>query len=88
VGAGGQSAAVAPEPHAGAVKRIALAAALGLAALALVEVALRLAGYSAPQLHQLDPDLGWSLRAHKRGWYAGEAGRTGFIINAAGFRDR
>ena len=70
------------------MKRIILAAAFAFAALALLEVALRLAGYSAPELHQLDADLGWSLRAHKRGSHAGEAGRTGFIINAAGFRDR
>jgi hypothetical protein len=70
------------------MKRVALAAALALAAIAILEVGLRLAGYSAPELHQLDADLGWSLRAHKHGGYPGEAGRTGFIINAAGFRDR
>jgi hypothetical protein len=70
------------------MKRVALAAGLALAAMGILEVGLRLAGYSTPELHQLDADLGWSLRAHKRGGYPGEAGRTGFIINAAGFRDR
>jgi hypothetical protein len=70
------------------VRRAALAAGAALAAAAVLEVALRLAGYSTPQLHQLDADLGWSLRAHKSGAYAAEDGRTHVAINAAGFRDR
>jgi len=56
-------------------RAMAVAAAL-LAALGVLEVGLRLAGYGAPQLHQPDPQLGWSLRAHKRGAYLGEDGRT------------
>src|SRR5438067_1573438 len=61
---------------------------VGAALLAALEVGLRLAGYAAPELHQLDPQLGWSLRAHKRGAYQGEDGRTQVITNGAGFRDR
>ncbi|TMH41346.1 MAG: SGNH/GDSL hydrolase family protein [Betaproteobacteria bacterium] len=68
-------------------RAMAVAAAL-LAALGVLEVGLRLAGYGAPQLHQPDPQLGWSLRAHKRGAYLGEDGRTQVITNGAGFRDR
>ena len=70
------------------MKRAALGAAAALGALLLLELTLRAAGYSAPQLYQLDPQLGWSLRAHKHGWrsYDGERGYA--IINAAGFRDR
>ena len=69
------------------MKRAALGAAAALAALLVLELVLRAAGYSAPQLYQLDPQLGWSLRAAKHGWrsYDGERGYA--IINAAGFRD-
>ncbi|HET7366275.1 MAG TPA: SGNH/GDSL hydrolase family protein [Burkholderiales bacterium] len=68
-------------------RALAVAAAL-LAALGVLEAGLRLAGYGTPELHQLDPQLGWSLRAHKRGAYLGADGRTRVITNAAGFRDR
>src|SRR5437763_13977303 len=70
------------------MKRATLVAAALLGALLVVELALRAAGYSAPQLYQLDPELGWSLRANKHGWrvYGGERGWA--IINPAGFRDR
>jgi hypothetical protein len=70
------------------VRRTALGAAALLGALLLLELALRAAGYSAPELYQLDPQLGWSLRANKHGsrTYAGDRGYA--IINAAGFRDR
>lgn len=62
----------------------------GGAALALVvlEAALRLGNYATPDLHQLDAQLGWSLRPHKQGWYAGDEGRTRVVVNPAGFRDR
>jgi hypothetical protein len=64
-----------------------LGAAAVLGALLLLELALRAAGYSAPQLYQLDPQLGWSLRAAKRGWRSYDGDRGYAIINAAGFRD-
>jgi hypothetical protein len=70
------------------MKRAALLGSAALLALLVLEVALRLASYSTPQLHQLDPTLGWSLRAAKSGWYAGEGGRVRIAINPAGFRDR
>jgi hypothetical protein len=67
-------------------------AVAGVAALAvalvLVEAALRFAGYSAPDWYRLDPQLGWSLRPHKQGYYAAEGVRTHVRINNAGFRDR
>jgi len=69
------------------VKRAALGAVAVLGALLLLELALRAAGYSAPQLYQLDPQLGWSLRAAKRGWRSYHGDRGYAIINAAGFRD-
>jgi hypothetical protein len=70
------------------MKRAALLGGAALAALAALEVALRLASYSTPQLHQLDVELGWSLRANKSGSYAAEDGRVSVAINSAGFRDR
>ena len=70
------------------MKRAALLGGAALAALAALEIALRLGGYGTPQLHQLDPELGWSLRANKSGSYAGEGGRVRVAINPAGFRDR
>jgi len=69
------------------VKRAALGAVAVLGALLLLELALRAAGYSAPQLYQLDPQLGWSLRAAKHGWRSYHGDRGYAIINAAGFRD-
>jgi len=66
--------------------RAALAAGLGL--LLLLEVALRAVGYSAPQWHQLDPRLGWTLRPHRHGWFVADGVRSPVHINPAGFRDR
>jgi hypothetical protein len=70
------------------VRRTALGAAAVLGALLLLELALRAAGYSAPQLYQLDPQLGWRLRANKQGWRTAAGERGYAIINPAGFRDR
>jgi len=70
------------------VKRAFVAGAAAIAALLVLEVALRLGDYATPDLYQLDPNLGWSLRRHKSGWYAGEEGRVRIAVNAAGFRDR
>ncbi len=70
------------------MRRGVLGAIAVVGALLVLELALRAAGYSAPQLYQLDPQLGWSLRATKQGWRI-SAGERGYaIINAAGFRDR
>ena len=69
------------------MRRVALGAAAVLGALLLLELGLRAAGYSAPQLYQLDPQLGWSLRAAKHGWRSYHGDRGYAIINAAGFRD-
>lgn len=70
------------------MRRALVAAGALVSALVFLELALRAAGYSAPQLYQLDPHLGWSLRANKQGsrTYAGDRGYA--IINPAGFRDR
>lgn len=70
------------------MRKPAIIAAALAGALLIVELALRAAGYSAPQLYQPDPELGWSMRANKHGWrsYGGERGYA--IISAAGFRDR
>ncbi|HZS66257.1 MAG TPA: hypothetical protein VFA72_04040, partial [Burkholderiales bacterium] len=67
------------------MRRGVLGAIAVVGALLVLELALRAAGYSAPQLYQLDPQLGWSLRATKQGWRI-SAGERGYaIINAAGF---
>jgi hypothetical protein len=70
------------------MKRALVAGAAAIAAIMVLEVALRLGDYATPDLYQLDPDLGWSLRRHKSGWYAAEEGRVRIAVNAAGFRDR
>jgi hypothetical protein len=70
------------------MKAAAILAALAAAALLVVEISLRLLGYSAPQWYQLDPQLGWSGRAHKRGLYVYEGGQSHVRMNNAGFRDR
>jgi hypothetical protein len=70
------------------MKRAMVVAAAALAALVLLELVLRATGYSAPQLYQLDPQLGWSLRAHRHGWRTSDGARGYAIINPAGFRDR
>jgi hypothetical protein len=70
------------------MKALAVAAAVAAAALLLVEVALRVIGYSSPQWHQLDPQLGWSGRPHKRGVYAHDGVKSFVRMNNAGFRDR
>ena len=70
------------------MKRMGLAAGLIGGALLILELFLRATSYGTPDLFQLDPQLGWSLRAHKQGWYAGASGRTRVAINPAGFRDR
>jgi hypothetical protein len=67
---------------------IAIAAAALAAVVVTAEVALRVLGYSAPQWHQLDPQLGWSGRPHKRGVHAEEGAQTYVRMNNAGFRDR
>ena len=69
------------------MRRATLGAVAVFGALLVLELALRAAGYSAPQLYQLDPQLGWSLRAAKRGWRSYDGDRGYAIINAAGFRD-
>ena len=70
------------------MRRWLVAGGAALAALVVLEAALRLGNYATPDLHQLDAQLGWSLRAHKQGWYAGDEGRTRVVVNPAGFRDR
>jgi hypothetical protein len=70
------------------MKAIAIAAAALAAAVLVVEVALRILGYSAPQWYRLDPHLGWSLRPHRVGTHVEEGRRTFVRINNAGFRDR
>jgi len=70
------------------MKRWLVAGGAAFAALVVLEALLRLGNYATPDLHQLDARLGWSARAHKQGWYAGDEGRTRVVINPAGFRDR
>jgi hypothetical protein len=70
------------------MKAAALVAALAAAALLIVEISLRVLGYSSPQWYQLDPQLGWSGRPHKRGVYVDEGGESHVRMNNAGFRDR
>jgi hypothetical protein len=75
-----------------AVKRPFLPAALVvLATLALgvgaAELALRVAGFSAPIWYEPHGALGWAMRPGAEGWFTRE-GRAYARVNAAGFRDR
>jgi hypothetical protein len=66
--------------------RAALAAVLG--ALIVLEAALRLVGYSAPQWYELDPQLGWRLHPHRHGWYIAGGMKSPVHITPTGLRDR
>jgi hypothetical protein len=66
--------------------RLALAAASTLAALAIGEAALRLAGVSNPNFYQPDPVRGWALAPGAEGWWLAE-GRAYVRINRDGERD-
>jgi hypothetical protein len=61
--------------------------AVALAGLLILELILRVLGYSAPNWHRLDPQLGWTLRAHRHGMHVENGERTSVRINPAGFRD-
>jgi hypothetical protein len=58
-----------------------------LTGLGIGEAALRLVGFSRPQLMQMDSERGWSFRPGAQGWVEGE-GRAYVSINSAGLRDR
>ena len=68
------------------MKRILLLAA-AFVAVAGLELAVRLSGYSAPFWYRPDAQLGWTLRPGAQGWFIKE-GRTFVRINDAGLRDR
>ncbi len=56
-------------------------------AVALLEIALRVAGISYPSFYMVDPVVGPTLRPGAQGWWTTE-GRTFVRINSAGLRDR
>lgn len=70
------------------VKRTALVAGALVFLLVGAEAFLRVWGYSAPQFHRLDPDLGWTLREHRRGWHVAEGERVRVYVSPTGQRDR
>ena len=53
----------------------------------VVEIALRLAGYSFPEFYQVDEYRGYALRPGAQGWYRKE-GEAYVTINSDGLRDR
>src|SRR5687767_12494392 len=53
----------------------------------IAEVALRVAGYSAPEFYSLDQTRGYSLRPGTEGWFRRE-GVAYVRINSDGLRDR
>src|SRR5437016_4900699 len=55
--------------------------------LALVEIGLRLIGYSYPEFYVSDARRGYSLRPNMEGWYRKE-GEANVRINSDGLRDR
>ena len=67
--------------------RLLLIAASLVVALLLVEVGLRIAGFTYFNPFIADADVGYSLRPGAEGWWTRE-GRTYININSQGFRDR
>jgi len=57
-----------------------------IAALAMLEIGLRIAGYSSPEFYETDETLGYRLIPGMSGWYTRE-GRSWVEINSDGFRD-
>src|SRR5437016_4950991 len=55
--------------------------------LAIIEIALRIAGYSYPEFYVADGQRGYALRPGMRGWYRKE-GEAFVQINSDGLRDR
>lgn len=58
-----------------------------LAALLIVEIGLRIGGFTYFNPYIADPDLGYSLRPNAEGWWTRE-GLTYVKINSQGYRDR
>src|SRR6266513_2225439 len=69
------------------VARLLLITGSTFAALLLVEIGLRLYGFTYFNAYTTDSELGFSLRPNAEGWWTREA--TVYIkINSQGFRDR
>ena len=58
-----------------------------LLSLAIIEIALRITGYSYPEFYVADAQRGYALRPGLRGWYRKE-GEAFVQINSDGLRDR
>lgn len=56
-------------------------------ALLIIEVGLRVAGFSSPYLYTFEDQTGWTLRPNVSGWLRKE-GAAYVSINSAGMRDR
>jgi hypothetical protein len=67
--------------------RLLLMSASVFAALLVVEVGLRIAGFTYFNPYTVDRELGFSLRPNAAGWWTRE-GKTYVTLNAHGFRDR
>ncbi|MBA3765754.1 MAG: SGNH/GDSL hydrolase family protein [Acidobacteria bacterium] len=69
-----------------AIKQLKVLGVL-LVGLLLAELALRIVGYSVPNLYTTDPDRGGALRAGAEGWWRKE-GEAYIKISSDGLRDR
>jgi len=67
------------------LKNLALVGASVLFSLLLIELMLRLLGWSYPLFAQPDPDLGWLFRPNLSGWSTHES-TANLRINRFGFR--
>src|SRR5438309_1056803 len=67
------------------LKLLTLVIGIGFA-LVLLEVGLRVVGYSSPEFYEADETLGYRLIPGMSGWYTRE-GRSWVTINSDGFRD-
>jgi hypothetical protein len=68
-------------------KKLVLVICSVLVALLIVEIGLRISGFTYFNPSIADPDVGYALRPDAEGWWTRE-GRTYIKINSQGFRDR
>ena len=74
-------------PKIGWKKKLLLIAVGLLFGLIIMEIALRIVGYTYPIWYMPDPHVGYALRPGVQGWYTRE-GRSYVRVNSAGLRDR
>lgn len=74
-------------PKIGLKKKLLLIVVGLVFGLVIMEIALRIIGYTYPIWYMTDPYVGYTLRPNVQGWYTRE-GKSYVRLNSAGLRDR